>query len=50
VGGLAAHHLRPTMALALLHGDAGVGALDEDDEGYEGDHAGNQKDDFADGG
>ena len=42
VGGLAAHHLAADDALGVLHGDAALGALDEDDEGDDGDHAGDQ--------
>ena len=44
MGGLAAHHLASDDALGVLHGDAALGALDEDDEGDDGDHADDEDD------
>jgi hypothetical protein len=44
VGRLAAHHLAADDALGVLHRNAALGALDEDDEGNDRDHAGDQND------
>ena len=49
MGGLAAHHLAADDALGVLDGDAALGPLDEDDEGDDRDHTGDQDGD-GDGG
>src|SRR5665213_3699751 len=43
MGGLRVRHAAADHALGVLHGDSALGALDEDDKGYDNDHHHDQR-------